>query len=195
MTEGGTFHKMRAWADDLSCFRLSCVRLRCFRLGLGLAAAVAVLDQATKWWIVQVVMQPPKVIPVTPFFNLVMGWNRGVSFGLFNQESDFNSWVLIGVAAVIITILIVWMYRAETHLTAVALGFVIGGAVGNVIDRVWVGAVADFLDFHIAGYHWPAFNLADSAIFMGAAALILESLFRPSERPKNKASDRTDAEG
>lgn len=183
MAGGRTFQAIRAWADALGCFRL----------GLGLAVAVAVLDQATKWWIVQVVMQPPRIIPITPFFNLVMGWNKGISFGLLG--GGYNTWIFIVIAVVIIGVLGVWLRRAETQLTASAIGLVIGGAVGNVIDRLRAGAVADFLDFHIAGYHWPAFNLADSVIFMGAAALILESLFRPSERPKNKKSDRTDAEG
>jgi len=185
MAGGGALLKIRAWADELGCFRL----------GLGLAVVAAVLDQATKWWIVQVVMQPPRVIPITPFFNLVMGWNKGVSFGFLGGESGYNSWIFIGIAVVIIGFLGFWMRRAETHLTASAIGLVIGGAVGNVIDRLHAGAVADFLDFHIAGYHWPAFNLADSMIFVGAAALILDSLFRPPERPKNNGSDTMDAEG
>ncbi len=164
------------------------------RLGLGLAAAVMGLDQATKWWIVEVVMQPPRVIPVTPFFNLVIGWNRGVSFGLFGGDSGLNSWILVLIALAIVVMLLLWLRRAETPWMAAAIGLIIGGALGNVIDRLVAGAVADFLDFHLAGYHWPAFNVADTAIAVGAAALILDSLFRPPEKPKKEHTDETDAE-
>ena len=164
------------------------------RLGLGLAAAVMALDQATKWWVVDVVMQPPRVIPVTPFFNLVMGWNRGVSFGLFGGDAGLNSGILILVALAIVAMLAWWLRKAETPWVAAAIGLIIGGALGNVLDRLVAGAVADFLDFHVAGYHWPAFNLADTAITIGAAALILDSLFRSPEKPKNGGTDGTDAE-
>ena len=163
------------------------------RLGLGLAATVMALAQATKWWIVDVVMQPPRVIPVTPFFNLVMGWNRGVSFGLFGGDAGLNSWILILIALAIVVMLVLWLRRAETLWMAAAIGLIIGGALGNVFDRLRAGAVADFLDFYVAGYHWPAFNLADTAIAVGAAALILDSLFRSPEKPKNEGTDGTDA--
>jgi len=145
------------------------------RIGLGLALLAAALDQLTKWWIVTEVMRPPQVIEVTPFFNLVLGYNRGVSFGMFNMHGDTGRWLLAGLAATITIALIVWMWRAENPWIAGALGLIIGGAVGNLWDRVFVGAVVDFLDFHAAGYHWPAFNIADSAIFCGAAILIWDS--------------------
>ena len=148
-----------------------------FRKGLGLAAAVLILDQITKWWIVFTVMQPPRVIPVTPFFNLVMGWNRGVSFGMLDSDSQAAAWILSLLALAITAALGVWLYRADRLRVAFGIGLVIGGAVGNVIDRVRWGAVADFLDLHWAGYHWPAFNVADSAITVGALVLILDSLF------------------
>lgn len=169
-------------------------RIGYFRLGLGLAAAVLALDQATKWWIFEVVMQPPRVIPVTPFFNLVLGWNRGVSFGLFGGDSTLNSWILSAIALAIVVMLVLWLRQADNPWTSAAIGLIIGGALGNVIDRLRLGAVMDFLDFQVAGYHWPAFNMADTAITVGAAALILDSLFRSPERPKNKATDETDAE-
>lgn len=169
-------------------------RIGCFRLGLGLAAVVMTLDQATKWWIVEVVMQPPRVIPVTPFFNLVMGWNRGVSFGLFGGDEGLNSWILALIALAIVVMLVLWLRQAENLWTSAAIGLIIGGALGNVIDRLRTGAVADFLDFQVAGYHWPAFNVADTAITIGAATLILDSLFRTPERPKNEATDETDVE-
>jgi len=154
------------------------------RLGLLLAVGVVVLDQLTKWWIVFSVMQPPRVIPVTPFFNLVMGWNRGVSFGLFNSDSPLNDWLLPLVALVIVAFLLVWLVRSESLLMALALGSVIGGAIGNVIDRFHFGAVADFLDLHMAGYHFPAFNVADAGISIGAIFLVVDSLFRDPDTNK-----------
>ncbi|MEE8394284.1 MAG: signal peptidase II [Rhodospirillales bacterium] len=154
------------------------------RSGLIAAAAVVALDQATKWWVVENVMQPPRVIPVTSFFNLVMGWNRGVSFGLFNNSSDINAWIFTVLALLVVAVLMVWIYRVKAMLTALAIGLVIGGALGNVVDRLRFGAVADFLDFHLAGYHWPAFNVADASITVGAVVLVLESLFGGEEKPK-----------
>jgi signal peptidase II len=155
------------------------------RQGLGLAVLAFGLDQATKWWIVERVMQPPQRLEITSFFNLVMGWNWGVSFGLFNQRSPYNAWVLTTIAAAIVVMLIIWLRRADSRLIAAGIGLVIGGAVGNAVDRMRFGAVADFLDFHIAGYHWPAFNVADSAISVGAALLIFDALFGKAEKHKN----------
>jgi signal peptidase II len=156
------------------------------RIGIATALVVIVLDQATKWWIVERVMQPPRVISLTSFFNLVMGWNRGVSFGLFNQDSPNNAWVLSALALAITAGLLVWLWRIERRGLALALGLMVGGALGNVIDRVRFGAVADFLDFHAFGWHWPAFNVADTGISVGAALIVLDSLFDGREKPKNK---------
>ncbi len=164
---------------------------RPLRLGLGLAAAIVIVDQVSKWWIVERVMQPPRVIPVTPFFNLVMGWNRGVSFGLFNSETAI-AWVFAALALAIVAFLASWLAKADRMLVAVALGAVIGGALGNVIDRIRFGAVADFLDFHAFGRHWPAFNAADAAISAGAALLIIDALFDRPRSPKNKGNGTTD---
>jgi signal peptidase II len=156
-------------------------RRQALTLGLGLAILMIALDQATKHLIVYVVMDPPRLIEVTSFFNLVLGWNRGVSFGMFNTASDYGPLILSGLALLIVAGLIFWMARAETKWTAIALGLIVGGALGNVIDRGLYGAVVDFLDFHVFGYHWPAFNVADTAICIGAALLILESLFAPRD--------------
>jgi signal peptidase II len=162
---------------------------------LGLAAILIVLDQLSKWWMVERVMRPvgvwetpfysPTRIEVAPFFDLVMAWNRGVSFGMFNNDGAWNAVALSVLSVVIVIGLVIWLRKVEsTHLT-LALGAIIGGALGNVIDRVRWGAVADFLDFHVMGYHWPAFNLADSAITVGAAVLVLDALFaRPSSSKK-----------
>ena len=147
------------------------------RVSLAIAAVLIVADQITKWIILERVMVPPRIIPVTDFFNLVLVWNRGVSFGLFSDGDPSQRWILIGVALAVTTALTVWLWRADRWPVALALGLVIGGALGNVIDRLRFGAVADFLDFHVAGFHWPAFNLADSAITVGVALLVLDSLF------------------
>lgn len=147
------------------------------RNGLGLSAAIIAADQASKWWITEVVMQPPQVIPVTSFFNIVLGFNRGVSFGIFDSGSQIARWFLVVLALAISAVLVVWMTRTATWWVLAALGLIVGGALGNVIDRALIGAVIDFLDFHWAGHHWPAFNIADSAIVIGAAVLIADSLF------------------
>lgn len=154
---------------------------RLFITGVIIAVSILVFDQATKWWILYEVMQPPRSIEVTSFFNIVLAWNRGVSFGMFSSANEYGPYLLTGLALLIVVALGVWLYKAETRVTALALGLIIGGALGNVIDRVQFGAVVDFLDFHMMGYHWPAFNVADSGICIGAAMLILESLFQPGK--------------
>jgi len=158
----------------------------CQWTGLGLAGLALLVDQATKWWVVTVIMNPPRVIPVTSFFNLVMGWNRGISFGLMNRGSVFSEWILPLVVVIIVAVLSVWLWRNDRTFVAAAIGLVIGGALGNFADRLRFGAVADFLDFYIAGFHWPAFNVADASIVVGAAMLVLESLFARRESPKDK---------
>jgi signal peptidase II len=154
------------------------------RLGLSLAALVIVLDQLLKWWIRTVVMDPPREIEVTSFFNLVMAWNRGISFSLFRSDWAAGPYVWAGLAVVVAVALGWWLGRVRHTLTAVALGLVIGGALGNAIDRLRLGAVADFLDFHWQGYHWPAFNLADSAISVGIVLLVVPGLFGAREGVK-----------
>ena len=148
-------------------------------LGLGIAAAVAVLDQATKWYVVTQLMQPPHAIPLTDWLNLVMAWNHGISFGLFS--GDAMPYALTGVALAVVGVLVVWLIRDPRASAAVWLGLVIGGAVGNVVDRVRLGAVADFIDVHVGAWHWPAFNVADSAITLGVALILIDGLFGRSE--------------
>ena len=141
-----------------------------------------ILDQMTKWWILTSVMTPPRRVPVTGFFDLVLVYNRGVSFGLFGGAPNWVTAALIIFAILLSVALCIWMWRADSRLLGTALGCVVGGAIGNVIDRLLYGAVVDFLDFHAAGYHWPAFNVADSAITIGVVFLILDSLkSKPAE--------------
>lgn len=154
--------------------------------GLGIAALVIALDQLTKWLMLILVMAPPRIIEVTPFFNLVHVWNRGISFGMFNTDSSWNRWLLPLAAAIIVIFLLSWLRRATHWLLVTALGLVIGGAIGNVLDRGIHGAVFDFLDVHAYGYHWPAFNVADSAITIGVGLLIVDSVFGVSARPERR---------
>lgn len=149
------------------------------RLGCSIAFFSILADQATKWWILEAVMQPPKVVPITSFFNLVLTWNSGVSFGLFNDNSSLNAIVLSVLAITIVIFLFFWLRKAESVRMAGGVGLIIGGALGNVIDRGFHGAVVDFLDFHVNSLHWPAFNVADSCITVGAILLIFDSLFSP----------------
>lgn len=163
--------------------------IRNLRLGLGVALAVVVLDQASKIWMLALIFNPPRVLEVTPFFNLAPAWNRGVSFGLLAHESPWAPWLLSALAVAIVIFLLRWLIRAENAVVAAALGLVLGGAVGNAIDRLRFGAVVDFLDFHAFGWHFWAFNLADAGITVGAAVLLLlsllpERLSQVPDRPK-----------
>lgn len=161
------------------------------RFGLTIAAVILVADQASKWLILEIVMQPPRIIEVTGFFNIVMVWNRGVSFGMFGEGGEAGRWILSGVALAISAFLLNWLRQVDHRVSALAIGMVIGGAIGNVVDRVRFGAVADFLDFHLFGYHWPAFNIADSAIVIGVALLLIDSLFGPQDAAEAESGDRT----
>jgi signal peptidase II len=144
-------------------------------IGLGVAVLLLICDQLSKWWIVGHVMNPPRRIEVTGFFNLVMVWNPGVTFGLGNSVES-GRWLFVGLALIVVVILLAWLSRAAHLWVMIALGLVIGGAIGNVIDRLRWGAVADFLDFHAFGQHWPAFNLADAGIVLGVLLLFLDAL-------------------
>jgi signal peptidase II len=145
--------------------------------GLKLSVLVIVLDQLSKWLVVAHVMKPPIRVELTPFFNLVLTHNRGVSFGMFSSGTDAGKWVLVCIALIITGVLTRWLFQSSRLFSVIALGLIIGGAMGNVIDRILVGAVVDFLDFHAFGNHWPAFNIADAAISIGAICLVFESFF------------------
>jgi signal peptidase II len=154
------------------------------RFGLAVAAIVLVLDQLSKLALIELLRAHPGGIEIAPFFNLVQVWNRGVSFGVLNTQvaPESQRWLLAGLAVVVAALLGFWLRKAERPLDRLALGLVIGGAVGNAIDRVVYGAVADFFDFHVAGWHWPAFNIADAAITCGAIGLILGAILPPRSR-------------
>ena len=147
------------------------------RLALAIAAAVLASDQLTKWLLVELVMQPPRIVELTSFLNLVLVRNSGVSFGIFGGAGSWTAWVLSALALAIVTGLVVWLRRHDGRMPAVGVGLICGGALGNVVDRLRHGAVVDFTDVHAGAWHWPAFNLADSAISVGVAVLIVHGLF------------------
>ncbi|MCM1324495.1 MAG: signal peptidase II [Acetobacter sp.] len=145
-------------------------------IGLAVAVLAAFLDQASKMLVFGYLSETAPVVQVTSYFNLVAAWNTGVSFSMFNDLGNAGVYILSAFSLLVAGFLIYWLLNEKERLMQVALGLVIGGAVGNVIDRLRIGAVFDFLDFHISGHHWPAFNLADSFICIGAVLIICNGL-------------------
>ncbi len=157
---------------------------------LALAMCIGVLtmfaDQASKVWVLaqDTAHQLPRSL--TPFFDLVLVWNRGISFGMLKSDAAYGPWLLKGMAALLMLVLLRWLWTASCRLQAAALGLILGGAVGNVIDRFRYGAVVDFLDVNLNGWHLPAFNVADSAICVGVVLLMFESIVpRPKAEEDN----------
>ena len=155
-------------------------------LGLGVAALTLIADQAHKAWMLYVYDIGAKgTVRLAPFFDLILVWNRGVSYGLFPQESGLGRWVLILFALTSALALLVWLARITSPLAAVCVGLIIGGAVGNAIDRILYGAVADFFSFHAFGFEWYVFNVADTAIVAGVIGLLYESVFGGHKKVSN----------
>jgi signal peptidase II len=149
--------------------------------GVAVALAAAAVDQAVKLWLVfGIDLGARGVITLTPFLDLVLTWNTGISYGLFPQEGPLGQWALLALKTIAAVLLWIWLARAMTRLTALALGLIIGGAVGNAIDRIAYGAVADFVLLHATtqtfDFKWYVFNLADVAIVVGVAVLLYEAL-------------------
>lgn len=157
----------------------------------GAFATALLFDVATKWLIMNAVMVPPRVIEVAPFFNLTLGFNTGISFGMFQDIFLERPLMLAGIKVAITVGLLVWATRTRRIIEATALGLIAGGAAGNIVDRVHQGAVTDFLDFHVGNWHWPAFNMADVAISTGVVLLLAGSLFssRPALRAQEASND------
>lgn len=156
------------------------------RSGLILAAITVVADQATKWLLQDALLKQGTIEVIPGLFNLVMVWNPGISFGMLGVGGAglLPPWVLSAVAVVICIALFFWLRAARSRWTAWAIGLVIGGAIGNVVDRARWGAVFDFADFYIGRWHWPAFNVADAAIVVGVLALLAESLMPGATRER-----------
>ncbi|MBX3431508.1 MAG: signal peptidase II [Hyphomonadaceae bacterium] len=150
---------------------------------LWIIPALVALDLATKAW-ARAELRYGEPIEVLPFFNLTLGYNRGVAFGLLN---DAGGLVVLLVTAAISLMFAVWLWREPRPLTRLGLAFVLGGALGNFLDRLSRGEVTDFLDLHVSEQHWPAFNLADAAITCGAVLLVLDMLrARKESTPPNE---------
>jgi signal peptidase II len=163
-------------------------------LGRGLAVAVfaAALDQASKAAVLEFFGEAGCAnhrLPVTWFLDLVLTCNSGVSFGMFNR-AGLNGLIFSVLAALVVVVLAVWLTRVRSNFLAVAIGLIIGGAIGNVVDRLRFGAVVDFLYFHAGSWYWPAFNFADSAICLGVAAILLDGLLL--RRSPSQAKGRED---
>jgi signal peptidase II len=152
------------------------------RSGLVAAIAVLIIDQASKLWLLYGFdLAHRGAVEVTPFFDLVLTWNTGISYGWFQTESALGQAILLAIKAIAVIVLAVWMARSQTRTATVALGLIIGGAIGNAIDRFAYGAVVDFALFHVQigekTFNWYVFNLADTAIVAGVAALLYDSFF------------------
>lgn len=148
------------------------------RLGLTVALGVAAADWLSKYVVLYLINLPARQnIPVLPFFDLTMVWNRGVSFGMLQADSPYGRLALIGFTLAISISVLVWLWRNDDILSAIALGGILGGALGNIYDRLAYGAVADFFDFHLMGYHWYVFNLADAGISVGVTLLLIRTFW------------------
>ena len=154
--------------------------------GLLIALGVVVADQLTKYIVLNYVLSEYAAIIVAPFFAIVRAWNTGVSFSMFNNWGINGVYILSGIALVIVFMLIKWLKNEQNKIIQLALGFIIGGAIGNVIDRIRLGAVFDFLDFYVGEHHWPAFNVADSFICIGAFIIIIHGLVSSIKKEDKK---------
>lgn len=160
-----------------------------FRQGLLLALGVIVLDQASKLW-ASGALGYAEPLSIFPGLNLTLLHNRGAAFSLLGEAGGWQRWLFLALALGVSVWLVRWMSRLQAHerWTALALSLIVGGALGNAIDRIWHGHVIDFIDLYWRGYHWPAFNLADAAISVGAALLVVRMLLHkddstPGPRP------------
>jgi signal peptidase II len=150
---------------------------------LALALLVLVLDQISKAWVLANFRLMDRQI-VTSFFNLVLVFNPGASFSFLADAGGWQKWFFVALAlGISLWLLSLLKKHAHERLMPAALSLILGGALGNVIDRLRFDAVVDFLDFHLAGYHWPAFNVADSSIFVGVALMLLHQFLQPKEAP------------
>lgn len=153
-----------------------------FKLAGIWALAVFVIDRFSKWWFIDIYELPLKgVVEILPIFDVVMVWNKGISFGLLSSDDQFARWALVILNLAIVAMLVYWLKSAKSRYVIIAIGLVIGGAFGNIYDRVKFGAVADFFQFHWNDWYFAVFNGADSFIFIGAVLLIFNSTFGKDE--------------
>jgi len=151
-------------------------------VALATIVCLVALDMVTKDWAINLLAQNAfRPIEVTSFFNLVMVWNTGVSFGMFAGDGNSAHWLLVLLPGLVALGMAIWMFQSKQVLEIFGLAFVISGALGNLADRIGRGAVADFFDFHVAGWHFWAFNVADAAISIGVAILLYDAFFNASK--------------
>lgn len=144
---------------------------------LWLAALVVVIDQATKIW-AEAALVFAQPVELLPWFNLTLAYNRGAAFSFLADAGGWQRFFFLAIGVVAVVVIVVWLRRLGEHerVTAIGLALILGGAVGNIIDRAFYGHVVDFIDWHYGTWHWPAFNIADSAITLGAVLIVLASL-------------------
>jgi signal peptidase II len=162
------------------------------RFGLVVALISALADQASKLWLFESFdLGARGIVSLTPFLDLVLTWNPGISYGLLQQQGPFGQWALFVLKVIAVALLWIWLARATTRLTALSLGLIIGGAVGNAIDRVHWPGVMDFVLFHVTvgaeRYNWYVFNIADATIVAGVIGLLYESVVgdRAAKAPRS----------
>jgi len=157
------------------------------RIGAISTLIAFMIDRISKWWFIDIFNLPNKgVVEILPIFDVVMVWNRGVSFGFLSPSGDFGRWALVALNLIIVAVLIYWLKSAKNLILSGAIGLVIGGAFGNIYDRVKFGAVADFFQFHWNDWYFAVFNVADSFIFVGAVLLIINSTFGCDVKDQNE---------
>ncbi len=153
------------------------------RIGLWTALVTLLLDQASKLYMLFVYDLPVREpVRLAPFLDLIVVWNRGISYGLFQQHSELGRWILVFVSLAAAFGLTIWIRRTTGRLLAASLGLIVGGAIGNVIDRVSYGAVFDFIHFHVGSFSWYVFNVADAAIVAGVVGLLYDSFVLEKRR-------------
>jgi signal peptidase II len=148
-------------------------------IGLGFTIAIAIFlaDQATKFLVLRgLELRLGERLELTPFLDFVLTYNRGISYGLFQQDSESGRWLLVALSVVAAALFTFWMTRTHSRLVAVSLALLNGGAVGNALDRMVYGAVVDFVSLHALGWHWYVFNLADTAIVAGVLGLLYDAI-------------------
>lgn len=153
--------------------------------GLAAILAAALLDQASKLFAIAM-LEPGQAQSLLPFFNLRLSFNHGISFSLFTETFATRPWLLASVTLAMTSLFAVLLMRSTSKIEAAGLGLIIGGALGNAADRFRIGAVVDFLDVFAGTYHWPAFNIADTAITFGVVLLLAGHLTGPSQHPKEQ---------
>ena len=154
------------------------------RLGVPVIGLVLILDQISKLIAYDALWNPLRRVELLSFLDLVPVENSGISFGLFQGDDKTGVWLITGVALAVSAGLGIWLIRVDRRWPTFALSLIIGGALGNVIDRLRLGWVIDFIDFHVNTWHWPAFNIADTVIVIGVAMLLIDGLFGREKKPK-----------